>query len=58
MNCEAVGKCMNAETSDFLFNRRDLKILSEDHVGHIPWCISCSDLVTCERFPWKVPTLP
>jgi hypothetical protein len=23
---------MNAETSDFLFNQRDLKILSEDHV--------------------------
>jgi hypothetical protein len=39
MNCEAVGMClqagavMNAETSDLLFNRRDLKVLSEDHVG-------------------------
>jgi hypothetical protein len=37
MNCEAVGMCLqagavlNAETSDFLFNRRDLKVLSEDH---------------------------
>jgi hypothetical protein len=46
MNCEAVGMCLkagavlNAETSDFLFNRRDLKVLSEDHVRHIPWCIS------------------
>jgi hypothetical protein len=25
---------------DFLFNRRDLKVLLEDHVRHIPWCIS------------------
>jgi hypothetical protein len=46
MNCEAVGMCLqagavlNAETSDFLFNRRDLKVLSEDRVRHIPWCIS------------------
>jgi hypothetical protein len=31
---------MNAETSDFLFNLRDLKILSEDHVRHVPWCIN------------------
>jgi hypothetical protein len=31
---------LNAETSDFLVNRRDLKVLSEDHVRHIPWCIS------------------
>jgi hypothetical protein len=31
---------MNAETSDFLFNRRYLKIMSEDHVRHVPWCIS------------------
>jgi hypothetical protein len=31
---------MSAETSDFLFNRRDLKILPENHVRHIPWCIS------------------
>jgi hypothetical protein len=30
---------MNAETSDFLFDRRDLEILSEDHVRHVPWCI-------------------
>jgi hypothetical protein len=43
MNCEVVGKCLqagavlNAETSDFLFNRRDLKALSENHVRHIPW---------------------
>jgi hypothetical protein len=46
MNCEDVGMCLqagavlNAETSDFPFNRRDLKVLSEDHVRHIPWCIS------------------
>jgi hypothetical protein len=46
MNCEAVGMCLqagavlNAETSDFLFKRRDLKVLSEDHARHIPWCIS------------------
>jgi hypothetical protein len=46
MNCEAVGMClqagavMSAETSDFLFNLRDLKVLSEDHVKHVPWCIS------------------
>jgi hypothetical protein len=45
MNCEAVGICLqagavlNAETSDFLFNQRDLKVLSEDHVRHIPWCV-------------------
>jgi hypothetical protein len=31
---------MNAETSDFLFNRRDLKILPEVHVRNIPMCIS------------------
>jgi hypothetical protein len=37
MNCEAVATCMqagavmSAETSDFLFNRRDLKVLSEDN---------------------------
>jgi hypothetical protein len=47
MNCEAVGMCLlagavlSAETSDFLFNRRDLKVLSEDHVRHIPWRIGC-----------------
>jgi hypothetical protein len=46
MNCEAVEMClqagavMNAETSDFLFNRRDLKVPLEDDVKHIPWCIS------------------
>jgi hypothetical protein len=38
--CLQAGAVMNAETSDFLFNRRDLKVLSEDHVRHIPWCIS------------------
>jgi hypothetical protein len=27
---------MNAETCDFLFNRRDLKILSEDHFKYVP----------------------
>jgi hypothetical protein len=31
---------MDAETSHFLFDRRDLKILSEDHVRHIPWGFS------------------
>jgi hypothetical protein len=46
MNCKAVVMCLqvgavlSAETLDFLFNRRDLKVLSEDHVRHIPWCIS------------------
>jgi hypothetical protein len=46
MNCEVFGMCLqagavlNAEMSDFLFNRRDLKVLLEDHVRHIPWCIS------------------
>jgi hypothetical protein len=31
---------VGAETSDFIFNRRDLEILSEDHVRHVPWYIS------------------
>jgi hypothetical protein len=53
MNCEAVGMClkagavMNAETSDFLFNRRDLKVLLEDHVRHICTMVhqlSCAEL--------------
>jgi hypothetical protein len=28
------------ESTDFLFNQRDLEIPLEDHVRHIPWCIS------------------
>jgi hypothetical protein len=34
------GNCMSVETSDFLFNRRDLEILPEDHVGQL----SCAEL--------------
>jgi hypothetical protein len=48
MNSEAVGMCMyvgiimNAETSDFLFNRRDLKNPSSQkhiyiHITYIYW---------------------
>jgi hypothetical protein len=46
VNCEVVGMCvdavpvLNAESVDFLFNWCDLKILSEDHIRHAPWCIS------------------
>jgi hypothetical protein len=42
VNCEVVGMCdlvLGAESVDFLFNRCDLKILSEDHIRHVPWCI-------------------
>jgi hypothetical protein len=40
MNREVTGAAMDPETSDFLFNRRDLKVLSKYHVRHVPWCIS------------------
>jgi hypothetical protein len=42
---EVVGMCveevpvLGAESVDFLFNWCDLKILSEDHIRHVPWCI-------------------
>jgi hypothetical protein len=45
VNCEVVGMCieavpvLGAESVDFLFNWCDLKILSEDHIRHVPWCI-------------------
>jgi hypothetical protein len=45
VNCEVVGMCveavpvMGAESVDFLVNSCDLKILSEDHIRHEPWCI-------------------
>jgi hypothetical protein len=33
--------CVEAvpESLDFLFNGCDLKILSEDYIRHVPWCI-------------------
>jgi hypothetical protein len=40
-----VGMCveavpvLDAESVDLLFNLCDLKILSEDRIGHVPWCI-------------------
>jgi hypothetical protein len=45
VNCEVVGMCVEAvpvlgvESVEFLFNWCDLKILSEDHIRHVPWCI-------------------
>jgi hypothetical protein len=45
VNCEVVGVCieavplLGAESIDFVFNRCDLKTLSEDHIRHVPWCI-------------------
>jgi hypothetical protein len=42
---EVVGMCveadpvLGAESVDFLFNWCDLKILSEDHIRHVPWCV-------------------
>jgi hypothetical protein len=45
MNCEVVGMfveavpVVSAESVDFLFNLCDLKILSEDHIRHVPWFI-------------------
>jgi hypothetical protein len=44
VNCE-VGMwveavpVLGAESVDFLFNPCDLKILSEDHIRHVPWCV-------------------
>jgi hypothetical protein len=44
VNCE-VGMyveevpTLGAESADFLFNWRDLKILSEGHIRHVPWCV-------------------
>jgi hypothetical protein len=45
VSCEVVGMCveavpvLGAESVDFLFKRCDLKTLSEDRIGHVPWCI-------------------
>jgi hypothetical protein len=45
VNCGVVGMCveavpvLGAESVDFLFSLCDLKILLEDHIQHIPWCI-------------------
>jgi hypothetical protein len=45
VNCEVVGMCvevvpvLGAESVDFLFNLSDLKILSEDWIQHVPWCV-------------------
>jgi hypothetical protein len=42
VTCEVVGACveavpvLGAESVDVLFNLRDLKILSEDHIRHVP----------------------
>jgi hypothetical protein len=42
VNCEVAGMCveavpvLGAEYVNFLFNLRDLKILSEDHIRHVP----------------------
>jgi hypothetical protein len=55
VNCEVVGMCveavpvLDAESVDFLFNWCDLKILSEDHFRHLPWCIGYHE----QDFPWK-----
>jgi hypothetical protein len=50
VNCEVVGMCveavpvLGAESVDFLFNRCDLKILSEDRIGHMVHRLSCPGL--------------
>jgi hypothetical protein len=30
---------LGAESLDFLFNLSDLKILSDDRIQHVPWCV-------------------
>jgi hypothetical protein len=41
VKCEVVGMSVEAvpESVDFLFNWCDLKILSKDHIRHVPWCM-------------------
>jgi hypothetical protein len=45
VNCEIVGMfveavpVLGAESVDFPFNLCDLKILSEDRIRHLPWCV-------------------
>jgi hypothetical protein len=34
-------RLFGAESVDFLFNLCGLKILSEDRIRHVPWCIGC-----------------
>jgi hypothetical protein len=41
--CREAVPVLGAESVDFLFNLCDLKILSEDHIRHVPWCI-CFDV--------------
>jgi hypothetical protein len=56
VNCEVVGisveavPVLGAEYMDFLFNWCDLKILSEDHIRHVPWCIGYH----AQNFPLEV----
>jgi hypothetical protein len=37
MSVEA-GPLWGAESAHFLFKRCDLKMVSEDHIRHVPWC--------------------
>jgi hypothetical protein len=45
VNCEVVEiyveavPVLGAESVDFFFNWCDLKILSEERIRHVPWCI-------------------
>jgi hypothetical protein len=59
VNCEVVGMCveagpvLGAESVDFLFNLCNLKILSEDHMRNVPWCIGYH----AQDFPLELSTL-
>jgi hypothetical protein len=39
VRCVGAVPVLGAESVDFLFNWCDLRILSEDHIRHVPWCI-------------------
>jgi hypothetical protein len=39
LGCVEAVPVLDAESVDFLHNWCDLKILSEDHIRHVPWCI-------------------
>jgi hypothetical protein len=41
--CVEAVPVLGAESVDFLFNWRDLKISSEDHIRHVPWCIGYNE---------------
>jgi hypothetical protein len=58
VNCEVDGMCveavpvLGAESVDFLFNWCDLKILSEGHIRHVPWCIGYHEDFPLEAFQY------